>query len=155
MLQRHRSSLLLYTICICIVYNLIRYADPMVSTMNVLMGSSPRMRGSPYGEVLKPAQDGIIPAHAGLTSAAARPDVGTWDHPRACGAHTMAAGQSAGGMGSSPRMRGSPTHMVKADMGMGIIPAYTGLTFSKSRNNLTAWDHPRVCGAHRNRLPKW
>ena len=148
MLQRHRSSLLLHTICICIVYNLIRYADPMVSTMNVLMGSSPRMRGSPYGEVLKPAQDGIIPAHAGLTFNGIRIARPVGDHPRACEAHFCGRPSRCGNLGSSPRMRGSHDGRRTICGRHGIIPAYAGLTDSHGKGRHGHGDHPRVYGAH-------
>ena len=53
----------------------------------VVVGSSPRMRGSlpiEYGGALAL---GIIPAHAGLTHGYNRRCGTLWDHPRACGAH--------------------------------------------------------------------
>ena len=50
-------------------------------------GSSPRMRGSPGFVVVDQPADGIIPAHAGLTSLDSMACMVGWDHPRACGAH--------------------------------------------------------------------
>ena len=52
-------------------------------------GSSPRMRGSPFGVPEVTRVVGIIPAHAGLTSFPNRRCALWWDHPRACGAHTL------------------------------------------------------------------
>ena len=54
----------------------------------VVLGSSPRMRGSLACAGIKSARRGIIPAHAGLTEWVVIILVIKWDHPRACGAHT-------------------------------------------------------------------
>ena len=45
------------------------------------------MRGSHQQEWTKMTEDGIIPAHAGLTLASLTQSLRLWDHPRACGAH--------------------------------------------------------------------
>ena len=50
-------------------------------------GSSPRMRGSQHGSCSRTRQNGIIPAHAGLTPQLSRLSHMARDHPRACGAH--------------------------------------------------------------------
>ena len=55
--------------------------------VRALMGSSPRMRGSHYESGRKIPDEGIIPAHAGLTRSSCRKPPVSWDHPRACGAH--------------------------------------------------------------------
>ena len=54
----------------------------------ILLGSSPRMRGSPGRRIAMTDYEGIIPAHAGLTPIWRRSDRKRRDHPRACGAHT-------------------------------------------------------------------
>ena len=70
-------------------------------------GSSPRMRGSPATWRGQSTREGIIPAHAGLTSCRyCRPSPAR-DHPRACGAHEYLVHKTADDEGSSPRMRGS------------------------------------------------
>ena len=51
------------------------------------LGSSPRMRGSLQVRQPGISPVGIIPAHAGLTSASCQSVRAGWDHPRACGAH--------------------------------------------------------------------
>ena len=51
------------------------------------MGSSPRMRGSPLAVSRQSDPQGIIPAHAGLTSCSQSGAAAFRDHPRACGAH--------------------------------------------------------------------
>ena len=55
--------------------------------------------------------------------------------------------------GSSPRMRGA--HLVNGCLGndSGIIPAYAGSTIVSCLCPSSRWDHPRVCGEHRQSGP--
>ena len=73
----------------------------------VMMGSSPRVRGSPLGVVTSAALVGIIPAGAGLTASTRSWPGPSRDHPRGCGAHQMAGNNHQRLLGSSPRVRGS------------------------------------------------
>ena len=114
------------------------------------MGSSPRMRGSHYESGRKIPDEGIIPAHAGLTEYAIDELAACRDHPRACGAHFPSPHGKASVSGSSPRMRGSRTHRIPLLSQVGIIPAHAGLTARKSRRFTIRRDHPRACGAHLN-----
>ena len=50
-------------------------------------GSSPRMRGSQWIARVRRNKNGIIPAHAGLTTIFCARPADERDHPRACGAH--------------------------------------------------------------------
>ena len=94
-----------------------------------VIGSSPRMRGSQLVKESAHKYDGIIPAHAGLTSNRHRPACWIWDHPRACGAHFSLACTRHRMVGSSPRMRGSPSRGCTREQFSGIIPAHAGLTW--------------------------
>ena len=81
----------------------------------------------------------IIPAHAGQTSCR---NCGTHnhpDHPRACGANTIAFGEFFVGSGSSPRMRGKQTG--SPDLADSVLLAYYKPLQLPS-------DHPRACGAN-------
>ena len=112
-------------------------------------GSSPRMRGSrSYGKRTY-HQEGIIPAHAGLTSSCDKPSSRLRDHPRACGAHGGLSDSVSQLKGSSPRMRGSLLGKLFRFFQAGIIPAHAGLTQSGRPRSQVPWDHPRACGAHR------
>ena len=91
-------------------------------------GSSPRMRGSPSQFSGGDDIVGIIPAHAGLTRDIRLHNLFARDHPRACGAHSSVPIDLTIWLGSSPRMRGSPLHIL-------LKP-------------VSVWDHPRACGAH-------
>ena len=112
------------------------------------MGSSPRVRGSPSLDRRDPGFPGIIPAGAGLTFQGHRGNVQARDHPRGCGAHFWMGVSSKAGVGSSPRVRGSPVAVVKLFVAMGIIPAGAGLTVHRHANRYIDRDHPRGCGAH-------
>ena len=75
-------------------------------------GSSPRMRGTHHENGIDSQRGGIIPAYAGNTM---RPPPPLWrleDHPRVCGEHILPDCVKPSGMGSSPRMRGTPSCMV-------------------------------------------
>ena len=91
---------------------------------------------------------GIIPAHAGLTCCPSCSACRSWDHPRACGAHSNRPVVGSQHWGSSPRMRGSPVLPENKRIGTGIIPAHAGLTICLLLSLLFLWDHPRACGAH-------
>ena len=119
-----------------------------VTLVSFLTGSSPRMRGSRYFCHFLMLEDGIIPAHAGLTSRSQVNGCVTWDHPRACGAHSSQSIGPSFPLGSSPRMRGSLPDDVVHDRICGIIPAHAGLTERILSQIGGLRDHPRACGAH-------
>ena len=91
-------------------------------------GSSPRMRGTPADCRFLFPEPGIIPAYAGNTRHQADRKARSGDHPRVCGEHGGGVVFSSPSMGSSPRMRGTPTGGGYAVEEMGIIPAYAGNT---------------------------
>ena len=99
------------------------------------MGSSPRMRGSPFSLSSDCDLAGIIPAHAGLTEPLYFEITTEGDHPRACGAHPAMSAASAAEMGSSPRMRGSQPKDRCTATAMGIIPAHAGLTLRRRKSS--------------------
>ena len=107
------------------------------------------MRGSPSSFEESTASCGIIPAHAGLTSWPSTTCKLSGDHPRACGAHCRDGRNRRQGVGSSPRMRGSPTSDQSTFFVRGIIPAHAGLTRPLWMHQTARRDHPRACGAHR------
>ena len=112
------------------------------------MGSSPRMRGTPYGKRSAPCGRGIIPAYAGNTHGSPQPRTSPRDHPRVCGEHCRKCGFSDCCVGSSPRMRGTQRGVRNPRTALGIIPAYAGNTPSSSPSSVPVGDHPRVCGEH-------
>ena len=118
-----------------------------------VLGSSPRMRGTPVSLSSIVNTRGIIPAYAGNTLAAQSSKSSTGDHPLVCGEHMVADTLERHGGGSSPRMRGTRSPHVERRNGRGIIPAYAGNTWCVSRTYEIPWDHPRVCGEHRHVNP--
>ena len=112
------------------------------------VGSSPRMRGTRTGGCGDVEAHGIIPAYAGNTVHRFEPHVHERDHPRVCGEHAISKANPGQMVGSSPRMRGTPS-LRKTDRPIcGIIPAYAGNTRPALQRKSIARDHPRVCGEH-------
>ena len=121
-----------------------------LSTHASIMGSSPRMRGTPHLTELTDCVEGIIPAYAGNTRPAlARRSIAR-DHPRVCGEHHQHRGRFHFRRGSSPRMRGTHGRLLLLLGRNGIIPAYAGNTRSTRQPARPERDHPRVCGEHRS-----
>ena len=118
------------------------------SILSIDPGSSPRMRGTRYGDFETCCRAGIIPAYAGNTPHLI--DHRTWcrDHPRVCGEHFEWEYEPSLLMGSSPRMRGTLLQSARPIWACGIIPAYAGNTPRVVRIGVTERDHPRVCGEH-------
>ena len=98
------------------------------SGLMAVMGSSPRMRGTPPHAHKKIFQRGIIPAYAGNTWYFPAGIYRIEDHPRVCGEHPILGHSPARVTGSSPRMRGT-LRIAFAKLGKPrIIPAYAGNT---------------------------
>ena len=94
----------------------------------IVVGSSPRLRGTRKREVAAWRGVGIIPALAGNTRRRCRTGHRAWDHPRACGEHLASLDQQRFDRGSSPRLRGTQTLERVCASGRGIIPALAGNT---------------------------
>ena len=114
-------------------------------------GSSPRMRGTPHAADRGDLHGGIIPAHAGNTLLARWDVRWIWDHPRACGEHSVHDIGYWSLRGSSPRMRGTPSEWCGSRLMVGIIPAHAGNTGGTSGISTVSGDHPRACGEHHDR----
>ena len=111
-------------------------------------GSSPRMRGTHCLFFRRWSPLGIIPAYAGNTGPYVSRYAARRDHPRICGEHGLSALATKGGLGSSPRMRGTPVRRHLHRAARGIIPAYAGNTWLASFSVTGGRDHPRICGEH-------
>ena len=112
------------------------------------VGSSPRMRGTPFVVIAVTVWRGIIPAYAGNTLPVLPNPFSPRDHPRVCGEHGEIDVCMAGNMGSSPRMRGTPHDVDHGAHELGIIPAYAGNTVLMISVVDEREDHPRICGEH-------
>ena len=92
------------------------------------LGSSPRMRGTPWFQAQHPEWVGLIPTYAGNTYWRARIRKSWWAHPHVCGEHKGEAEQSLKLEGSSPRMRGTLVRVRGFGRKIGLIPTYAGNT---------------------------
>ena len=119
-----------------------------LATAGDVVGSSPRMRGTPYELRKLKLFEGLIPTYAGNTKRP--PPAGPWEraHPHVCGEHGDGVSGGAAKKGSSPRMRG--THTLTADdlHGRGLIPTYAGNTRCALTRGRVCRAHPHVCGEH-------
>ena len=114
----------------------------------VIVGSSPRVRGTYRRPKASKTHWGIIPACAGNIWWRTANISSAQDHPRVCGEHFNSSRISCGIRGSSPRVRGTYLTFSLPHHRLGIIPACAG-NISKGSKGLPAnRDHPRVCGEH-------
>ena len=112
------------------------------------LGSSPRLRGTPFSVPRLDCCQGIIPALAGNTCPRNSVRTCSGDHPRACGEHIGLSGTCNCFQGSSPRLRGTPGRAAAPRVRDGIIPALAGNTSVTSHRRTCPRDHPRACGEH-------
>ena len=109
-------------------------------------GSSPRVRGTPYQRHRGGRPGRFIPACAGNAAPAATRRWRTPVHPRVCGERHTSSSGSGSAIGSSPRVRGTPSG-IRSWMGRGrFIPACAGNAPTTSYRARSAPVHPRVCG---------
>ena len=114
----------------------------------LIIGSSPRMRGTQAGGAHTGDDGRIIPADAGNTAQTPAQRLWFQDHPRGCGEHLFAVFIVALASGSSPRMRGTQMQSRIRDGAIRIIPADAGNTFMQEDGQVGVADHPRGCGEH-------
>ena len=113
-------------------------------------GTSPRVRGKPYGQDLSNDFSGYIPACAGETMNSGACKMLARVHPRVCGGNGFVADDLRLAIGTSPRVRGKLSRGVYGDNSRRYIPACAGET--SMLGFLAPWPqvHPRVCGGNMN-----
>ena len=94
----------------------------------IILGSSPRLRGTLLAVTKLEWNCGIIPALAGNTISLLYHTYLRMDHPRACGEHNRPIPPWYGAQGSSPRLRGTRRPGEVVSLLLGIIPALAGNT---------------------------
>ena len=114
----------------------------------LVLGSSPRVRGTLCAAMISSCITGIIPACAGNTQITLLPGRSPRDHPRVCGEHWAVFRAIMRLAGSSPRVRGTLAFVPLAVFHRGIIPACAGNTRWCPGRSADDGDHPRVCGEH-------
>ena len=98
--------------------------------------------------------DGITPACAGNTQNTAHAQPRRRDHPRVCGEYPQKTSPRASGRGSPPRVRGIPIWLKNVMQVARITPACAGNTIFGLLLDLSAQDHPRVCGEYPSTLTR-
>ena len=117
-----------------------------------MVGSSPRVRGTPDRHIVNGPQLRFIPACAGnaFSSWLIRKSLAV--HPRVCGERGFAGHDFPSVAGSSPRVRGTLAHPLAVGSVLRFIPACAGNALATSSAGADAAVHPRVCG-ERGTLP--
>ena len=109
-------------------------------------GSSPRVRGKLAACVPQVAADGLIPACAGKTQSVLLLLLSQRAHPRVCGENIEERDGQIRPSGSSPRVRGKLSAVIKELGTAGLIPACAGKTGRTRSYRALRRAHPRVCG---------
>ena len=114
-------------------------------------GSSPLTRGKQYGIRACVCEGGLIPAHAGKTTRAARPAPPVTAHPRSRGENVDQLAATPWKMGSSPLTRGKLPNPGHARPPGGLIPAHAGKTSRPRMKPSMTRAHPRSRGENPSR----
>ena len=109
-------------------------------------GSSPLTRGKPRDTRTTSYKDGLIPAHAGKTSAPARERGRPSAHPRSRGENEISLRSPSSRRGSSPLTRGKRQPTRRARRPKGLIPAHAGKTPVRTGRRRRGGAHPRSRG---------
>ena len=135
-------------------------------------GSSPLTRGKRHVVPPRRIHQGLIPAHAGKTSASPYGTARKWAHPRSYGENGFIQVASPANEGSSPLMRGKRDTAAAAVGAAGLIPAHAGKTHRSAHCACRRGAHPRSRGENftvsstrrrrggsspltRGKLPRW
>ena len=102
--------------------------DPAYRWVDADGGSSPLTRGKRCEGGLERRGAGLIPAHAGKTSASPEPSRSSRAHPRSRGENSSLSMTEKTLNGSSPLTRGKPCPSARATPKARLIPAHAGKT---------------------------
>ena len=108
--------------------------------------SPPRVRGTVPWRLRYPCPSRITPACAGNSCIDPAGIGGIWDHPRVCGEQIISSGSCPPPPGSPPRVRGTAIRRASVIPKTRITPACAGNSAMAYMFNVSAEDHPRVCG---------
>ena len=111
-----------------------------------LPGSSPLTRGKLCLRRCDYKKRGLIPAHAGKTSASPEPSHSSRAHPRSRGENRRRPWRAWSRRGSSPLTRGKPAHAGAPDILRRLIPAHAGKTVGRALGRAEPGAHPRSRG---------
>ena len=111
-----------------------------------LVGSSPRVRGTRRHADAGPDSLRFIPACAGNSQLPPSKLSTMSVHPRVCGELRARGLRAAAGLGSSPRVRGTPHRRSAEGSLWRFIPACAGNSIPAGLQPDSRTVHPRVCG---------
>ena len=109
-------------------------------------GSSPRVRGTLGRSSVRQDRARFIPACAGNASSSSSPRSSSAVHPRVCGERSSSDAEIGCEVGSSPRVRGTPTPQGPDFWWERFIPACAGNACTPGLRCPRRSVHPRVCG---------
>ena len=113
-----------------------------------VIGSSPRMWGTPKPGARARLAARFIPTHVGNTPVSARQAGYPSVHPHACGEHRRLRVSNICGVGSSPRMWGTLREQVQPAADARFIPTHVGNTYGPFLSSCSKSVHPHACGEH-------
>ena len=144
---------------------------------SLVMGSSPRMRGTHIINHFTEPVKGLIPTYAGNTQIYRHSCGFVGAHPHVCGEHCVGARVCRGRVGLIPTYAGNTLsvagchgpswahpHVCGEHSGgglsrIGLIPTYAGNTRLRGYRPPGTWAHPHVCGEHSppvmGLMPSW
>ena len=127
----------------------------MPSGIGVLIGSSPRLRGTPLPLAAIVPFRRFIPAPAGNADSHSIVDGPSPVHPRACGERIPSINQIGCDDGSSPRLRGT-RGLLRLHLRLRrFIPAPAGNAIARAIASIISAVHPRACGERTMCVPDW
>ncbi len=91
-------------------------------------GSSPRMWGTQFDDQETRNPHRFIPTHVGNTTSGSNRIIRSSVHPHACGEHDARPCPCGSGLGSSPRMWGTPNGVYEDEEIARFIPTHVGNT---------------------------
>ncbi len=114
----------------------------------VLLGSSPRMWGTPGSGPRGLPRTRFIPTHVGNTAGGVARHAEKSVHPHACGEHGYIHLSRKESKGSSPRMWGTRDKLESLQVTGRFIPTHVGNTCSMRLSGYGTSVHPHACGEH-------
>ena len=112
------------------------------------IGSSPRVWGTPPGEIRHRMFERFIPTGVGNTSQSSISNISMSVHPHGCGEHGVDPLSIAIAQGSSPRVWGTLDEITLAALAGRFIPTGVGNTGRNHPRRTRRTVHPHGCGEH-------
>jgi len=118
----------------------------LILLLRLLIGSAPRVRGTPAKEHIAQANKRFSPAGAGNAGDFPDPQRYIPVQPRGCGERRCDAALRGSGGGSAPRVRGTPILAAKREVEKRFSPAGAGNALTGTALPAAITVQPRGCG---------